>query len=307
LLLTVLIPNGTANAASAAAYGMKVPIATPADYKSYVVKTQDGLSISVQEWGNPKGPDILFIHGMSHSHLAWLKQTRSDLAKTFRMVTFDLRGHGMSDKPTPGYYYKENKRWADEVQSVINGANLKKPILVGWSMAGRVICDYLIYYSDSGISGINFVDTTTNTDPKLKLFGPGAALLGAMHNDNMEVNITGTIRFVQACTNKPLPDNEFNLMIASNMMCPPAFRQGISGREANYGDVLAKITVPVLITAGKKDTIDLPAMAEYQASVIKHAKLSWFEEAGHMPFWEFPEQFNIELAEFVNSSWIGKK
>ena len=64
------------------------------------MKTPDGLTISAQVWGNPKGPEILFVHGFSQSHLSWIKQvTNSDLAKEFRMVTYDLRGHGNSDKP----------------------------------------------------------------------------------------------------------------------------------------------------------------------------------------------------------------
>ena len=68
-------------------------------YKPISVKTPDGLTISAQEWGNPAGPEILFIHGFSQSHLSWIRQVNSDLAKEFRIVTYDLRGHGNSDKP----------------------------------------------------------------------------------------------------------------------------------------------------------------------------------------------------------------
>ena len=68
-------------------------------YKPISVKTPDGLTISAQEWGNPTGPEILLIHGFSQSHLSWMRQVDSDLAKEFRIVTYDLRGHGNSDKP----------------------------------------------------------------------------------------------------------------------------------------------------------------------------------------------------------------
>src|SRR5215831_735503 len=81
-----------------------VTLATPGQaqepkFKAVSVKTPDGLTISAQEWGNPNGPEILFIHGFSQSHLSWIKQVTSDLAKDFHMVTYDLRGHGNSDKP----------------------------------------------------------------------------------------------------------------------------------------------------------------------------------------------------------------
>ena len=38
-------------------------------FKAVSVKTPDGLTISAQDWGNPDGPEILFIHGFSQSHL----------------------------------------------------------------------------------------------------------------------------------------------------------------------------------------------------------------------------------------------
>src|SRR6516165_2249767 len=40
-------------------------------FKAVSVKTPDGLTISAQDWGNPNGPEILFIHGFSQSHLSW--------------------------------------------------------------------------------------------------------------------------------------------------------------------------------------------------------------------------------------------
>jgi pimeloyl-ACP methyl ester carboxylesterase len=54
-----------------------------------------GLKLHAREWGNPGGPALLFIHGWSQSDLCWLNQVRGDLAATFRIVTFDLRGHGL--------------------------------------------------------------------------------------------------------------------------------------------------------------------------------------------------------------------
>src|SRR5437868_14244593 len=68
----------------------------PLKHKPITVKTPDGLNIAAQEWGNPAGPEILFIHGFSQSYLSWMRQVQGDLAKEFRMVTYDLRGHGNS-------------------------------------------------------------------------------------------------------------------------------------------------------------------------------------------------------------------
>ena len=127
-------------------------------YKPIAVTTPDGLTISAQEWGNPAGPEILFIHGFSQSYLSWMRQVDSDLAKEFHIVTYDLRGHGNSDKPLDPARYRDSKAWGDEVQAVIDAAGLKRPVLVGWSYAGRVISDYLATHGADKIAGINFVD-----------------------------------------------------------------------------------------------------------------------------------------------------
>src|SRR6202166_4717458 len=135
--------------------------------KPLAVTTPDGLTISAQEYGNPNGPGIVFIHGFSQSHLSWMRQTDSDLAKDFHIVTYDLRGHGNSDKPLDAARYRDSKAWGDEVQAVIDAAGLKRPVLVGWSYAGRVISDYLATHGAGQIAGINFVDAPIKVDPAL--------------------------------------------------------------------------------------------------------------------------------------------
>jgi non-heme chloroperoxidase len=73
------------------------------------VTTPDGLSIAAQSWGNPQGAEILFIHGLMQSHLCWQSQVSDPgLAAAFRMVTYDLRGHGGSDKPDDRERYRDD-------------------------------------------------------------------------------------------------------------------------------------------------------------------------------------------------------
>jgi pimeloyl-ACP methyl ester carboxylesterase len=53
--------------------------------------------LHVEETGNPGEKSILFIHAFSHCHLVWSTQRRADLAREVRMVSMDIRGHGLSD------------------------------------------------------------------------------------------------------------------------------------------------------------------------------------------------------------------
>src|ERR1044072_3827550 len=156
-------------------------------YKPISVKTPDGLTISAQEWGNPAGPEILLIHGYAQSHMSWMRQVDSDLARGFRIITYDLRGHGNSDKPDDKARYHDNKAWGDEVKAVMDAAGLKRPVLVGWSYAGRVISSpmpgWFFRFSPTN-SGKNLMLASTKLMPA-SLSGPDrkSTRLNSSHTD----------------------------------------------------------------------------------------------------------------------------
>jgi len=269
-------------------------------YKAISVKTPDGLTIAAQEWGNPAGPEILFIHGFSQSSMSWMRQVEGDLAKEFRIVTYDLRGHGNSDKPVEPERYRDSKAWGDEVQAVIDAAGLKRPVLVGWSYAGRVISDYVTTHGADKIAGINFVDASIKFDPAL--VGENLKNLPLMASDDLATNIAATRTFVHGCFSKQPSADDFETMLAFNMMVPAKVRAGLSGRPLDATEVMSKLKIPVLVTHGAEDRNAKVGVAKYTASVIPGAKLSIYEGIGHSPFYEDATRFNTELAAFVRSA-----
>jgi pimeloyl-ACP methyl ester carboxylesterase len=269
-------------------------------YKPITVKTSDGLIISAQEWGNPAGPEILFIHGFSQSHLSWMRQFDSDLAKEFRIVTYDLRGHGNSDKPLDPARYRDSKAWGDEVQAVIDAAGLKRPVLVGWSYAGRVISDYLATHGAGQLAGINFVDAPIKVDPAL--IGENLKNLPLMASEDLATNITATRNFLHGCFSRQPSADDYEAMLAFNMMVLPKVRAGLSGRPLDATEMMSKLKLPVLVTHGAEDRNSKLGAGQYTASVIPGARLSIYEGIGHSPFYEDAPRFNTELAAFVRAA-----
>jgi pimeloyl-ACP methyl ester carboxylesterase len=269
-------------------------------FKPLAVKTPDGLTISAQEWGNTSGLEILFIHGFSQASLSWSRQVQSELAKDFRMVTYDLRGHGNSDKPFEPEKYKESKYWADEVQAIIDAAGLKRPVLVGWSYGGRVIADYLRVHGTSRLAGLNYVDALSKGDPSF--FGDGLKPLPLMASEDLSVNIAATRQFLRNCFERQPSAEDFEIMLAFNMMTPPKVRAAMGGRQLQMDDFLRNMRLPVLVTQGDKDRLVLPAAAKHTAETIPGAKLSVYAGVGHAPFYEDAARFNAELAAFVREA-----
>jgi len=269
-------------------------------YKPITVQTPDGLTISAQEWGNPAGPEILFIHGFSQSHLSWMRQVEGDLAKEFRIVTYDLRGHGNSDKPLDPARYRDSKAWGDEVQAVIDTAGLKRPVLVGWSYAGRVISDYLATHGAGQIAGINFVDAPIKVDPAL--IGDNLKILPLMASEDLATNIQATRTFLHGCFAKQPSADDYETMLAFNMMVLPKVRAALGGRPLDATEMMSKLKLPVLVTHGAEDRNAKLGAGQYTASVIPGAKLSVYEGIGHSPFYEDAPRFNAELAAFVRAA-----
>jgi non-heme chloroperoxidase len=268
--------------------------------KPLAVTTPDGLTIAAQEWGNPNGPGIVFIHGFSQSNLSWMRQTNSDLAKDFHIVTYDLRGHGNSDKPLEAARYRDSKAWGDEVQAVIDAAGLKRPVLVGWSYAGRVITDYVTTHGMNGISGIDFVAASIKFIPEY--VGDNLKNLPLMASEDMLTNINATRVFLHGCFSKQPSAEDYETMLAFNMMVPPKVRAGLSGRPLDGTEVMSKLNIPVLVSHGAEDKNAKVETAKFTASVIPGAKLSIYDGVGHSPFYEDAPRFNAELAALVRAA-----
>jgi pimeloyl-ACP methyl ester carboxylesterase len=275
-------------------------------YRAVDVLTPDGVRIAAQEWGaGPASdlPPVLFLHGYSQSHGAWLKQVSSPLIAGHRLITYDLRGHGDSDKPSQPHFYREAERWAGEVQSVLDTLGLERPIVVAWSYAGRVILDYLSVFGDGRLGGLVLVDASSSADPGL--LGPAGQFLRRMTDPDPAISEQATRELLRACVAQQLPDQEFDYMLDYNLRVPASIRANMIGRPAAYQTVLEAAQLPALIVHGARDPINLPAMAQFTVRSLRGARLALYEDAAHMPFWESPARFNAELEQFVRTAWGG--
>ncbi|MGA7490825.1 MAG: alpha/beta hydrolase [Xanthobacteraceae bacterium] len=273
--------------------------------KTYTVKGAAGVNLHVREYGQSTGIPILLIHGWSQSHLCWSKQYQGELKDRTRIVALDLRGHGMSDAPLQPDQYTDGDKWADDIAAVIDELALDKPILVGWSYGGYIISDYVRRKGQDDIAGINFVAAAVVLGPKAfgTLLGPGFLenAPGACQPD-LATNIAAIRRFLRACIVRPISQDEFEEVLAFNMVVHPSVRAALAQRELDFAPVLEDIKVPVLVTQGRSDVVVLPAMAEYICRHCRSAEVSWFDGVGHAPFLEEAARFNAELMRFAEKA-----
>jgi non-heme chloroperoxidase len=271
--------------------------------KVHEVRGGGGLRLHVREWGRPDGTPILFIHGWSQNHLCWAKQYESVLADEFRLVAYDLRGHGMSEAPLGSEHYTEGGLWADDVAAIIHELRLDRAVLVGWSYGAFVICDYVRAHGQDRVAGIDFVEGAVKLSEAAfgTLIGPGFLdhFVDATADD-LPTNIAAMRAFLKVCTSRPLPAEDFETALCWSIVVPAQVRGGLAARELDCDDVLRALEVPLLVTHGRADTVVLPAMAEHVLATCPTAEASWYDGVAHLPHMEDSERFNRELAQLAN-------
>ncbi|OZF25661.1 short-chain dehydrogenase [Rhodococcus sp. 14-2496-1d] len=93
---------------------------------TWYVEASDGTSLAVQERGNPDAPTILCVHGFPDDHSVWDGVAR-ELVASFNVVTFDVRGSGLSDAPARVADYRLDQL-ADDIVAVADAVSPHRPV-----------------------------------------------------------------------------------------------------------------------------------------------------------------------------------
>lgn len=93
------------------------------------------VSLAVAEWPGPaKGPAVVCIHGLTANHTCWAS-VADVLSPGHRLIAYDLRGRGESDKPDKGYSLAIHD---DDLEGLLDHFGLKKAVLVGHSLGAHI-------------------------------------------------------------------------------------------------------------------------------------------------------------------------
>ncbi len=273
--------------------------------RTHTIRGGGGVRLHVREWGQPDAPPVVLIHGISQNHQCWVRQYDGALADDFRLIAFDLRGHGMSEAPADAASYADGRLWADDLAAVIDELGLDRPVLVGWSYGSFVIGDYLRAYGQGNVAALDFAGGAVRLGPAAfgSLIGPGFLdHFADLTADDLPTSIRGVRGLVHAFAVDRLPADDIETILCASMVVPAATRGHLGARDLDYDDVLRSLRVPLLVSHGRADTIVLPAMAQHVLNVCPTAEASWYDEVGHVPFLERPERFNDELAALTRRS-----
>ena len=285
------------------------------------VESFDGTGLHVEVFDGD-GPTIVFAHGFSLNRSMWHYQMR-DLPPAFRLVVYDHRGHGYSEKARRGDWSLD--ALARDLEVVIREHGGPGPIaLVGHSMGGMTALRFAGLFPDqigSKVGALVLVNTTAADVMGGML--PGAA---RRLNAALQMIQEGAVRALSSNASRVdrlrgrTPDLAY-LAVRYMGLGPGAMPSVVEFTDRvlaecptevwahllpallglDVSDVLDVLDVPTLVVAGTHDKLTPPGAAERIASAIKGAELAVIRDAGHMSFLERPHSFNARLRAFLQS------
>lgn len=267
----------------------------------YMVTSNDGVKLAVQESGNPDGSPVIFIHGLLGSRLNWEGQVQSAELRQYRIITYDLRGHGLSDKPSGAEPYHDGRHWADDLNAVIEGSHARKPVVVGWSLGGVVISNYLAKYGDLKIAGAVYVDGVVELASGQIVDHP--TVYQDMNSPDLKTHLDGERAFIGLCFNKRPNAETFGRLLANGAMASWDMQKEIPTMTVFAAEGLSKTHVPLLFIYGGQDAlVDTPTTLARARALNSRVVTRVYPDAGHASFMEEPDRFNNDLAAFIRSA-----
>lgn len=268
--------------------------------KSYTVTAPDGVSIAVQEAGDPNGSPLIFIHGLLGSHLSWEKQVNSPALQRYRLISYDMRGHGVSDQPKNADAYSDGQRWADDLAAVIAGSGVKQPVVVGWSLGAAVITNYLAAYGDEKIAGAVYVGGVIELTPEQIVSHPH--VYSGMASPDLKTHLDAERAFVSLCF-ATLPDVvTFQRLLANAAMASETMQNAVHQMSIDAPKGLQAMHKPLLLIYGARDALVQAQPSFNRAKALNPRAIGQFyADSGHSPFLEEAERFNRDLTAFVAS------
>ncbi|BDE13491.1 hypothetical protein Mkiyose1665_18420 [Mycobacterium kiyosense] len=247
------------------------------------------------------GPTVVFVHGYTADVLEWNLVWDALLAKGFRLVAFDQRGHGRSTLGSEGI---GSQVMAADIAAVLDHFDVEDAVLVGHSMGGFVTIRALLDFpSVSGrLRGVVLFATWA-----------GRVLEGAPQNrlqiplmehgviqQLLRSRTVGVLLGAAQCGSRPSPAmisvflEFFRRHLEEHGPLAPIVRA--FSQEDRYPR-LGEITVPTVVMVGTADRTTPPSHSRRLTEGIPGARLVSVPDAGHLLNWEAAD----ELVEVVES------
>jgi len=251
-----------------------------------------------------QGEPLVLIPGLGAGHTSWFRQLTA-FKKHFKVVTFDPRSIGRSDRPKQPYGFRA---LADDVVALMDHLAIERAHIFGQSLGGLVAQEVAIDYPERVfnlvlVSSTVAGDNVNPTNPALmKEMGYAE---GTSEVDFSKLDTRKTMNVVIGMSfNRVLYRKSMQWL--SRFFVKPEMFDGLSDQLRaiaghNTIDRLQLIKAPTLVITGAEDRIVSPRASEVLAAKIPNARLVMVEGGSHGFNVEMSSRLNREVLDFLRA------
>lgn len=263
------------------------------------------VNLHVDDTGG-SGRPVVLIHGWPLSGEAFSAQVPALQEAGYRVITYDRRGFGRSDKPAGGYTYDT---LTEDLHMMLEGLDLKDVTLVGFSMGGGEVARYFSRYGAERLRSVVFASAVPpymmqgDDNPDGPLTKEAAATMTAdLAQDEDEFYDGFTREFFSVNGELKVSEAQRQEALAlckqadkkAALACMEAF-----GATDFRGDLL-KVTVPALVLHGDGDaTVPFPGSGQRTHVALPGSDLHVIADAPHGCNVSHPDEWNEALIRFL--------
>jgi pimeloyl-ACP methyl ester carboxylesterase len=247
----------------------------------------NGVEIDYEDGG--RGPAVLLSHGYSATGRMWAPQ-RPVLEPSYRLITWDMRGHGQTESPADPTQYSEALT-VEDMRGLLAYLGVERAVIGGLSLGGTMSLAFHRRHPEM-VRALVICDS-----------GPGYRNDEARAGWNKRAHERAAdleARGLAALTSSSREMQEAMRHHRSAQGLAHAARGMLAQEGAAIIDSLPTIRVPTLIILGDRDTPFITP-CEYMAKKIPGARLEVIKDAGHSSNLDQPEAFNRVLLDFLGS------
>jgi 3-oxoadipate enol-lactonase len=259
-------------------------------------KASDGVRIHYEVLGRRSAPAVVMIQGLGADKHGWDMQ-RYFLALKYRVIAFDNRGAGRSDKPFNEYSMEQ---MAHDAIAVMDVVGVDKAHIVGASMGGAITLLVGLHYPDR-VNSLTLACTAGRNHAWRRELIEGWAAAATEHG--MGAMTSEAARWVIG------PRSFRRMMPLFGMLGPMAMGRpahaftaqvrAILSHDDSMVDMLGTITAPALVIVGNQDILTPRGDSEELAERLPNAELVVISGAAHGLMMEHASTFNRVLFEFL--------
>ena len=254
-------------------------------------------SIVVEEAGHGDLP-VLLIHGNSLSREVFRKQLGGALSSKYRLVAFDLPGHGDSGDALNASRTYTRPGLADAAIEVLDLLGLREVVVVGWSLGGHIALEMASQFS--GIKGLLISGAPPVSRHNMAegfIPTPHMKLAGQQHLGPSEIDAFG-----EAIFGAPIPVAFRRAMErADGLARKTIFEAARSGVGVDQRWLVENLAVPLAVVNGSQDPfVNLDYFEVPKYANLWEGRCHRLPGLKHAPFWEAPDVFDELLGRFID-------